>query len=86
MAIKIETGVPLAPIKHRNRSSKYPFDKLGAPAGEVLSSFFVPDAVVASLSSAASRYIKTESGRGKEFTVRGLTENGVAGVRVWRTA
>lgn len=69
-AISITKGLP---TPHRGRA-KYPFRDM-----EVGDSFFAPHASVIGLHGCARRH------RPKRFTCRSLVENGVAGVRVWRT-
>jgi hypothetical protein len=68
--ISITKGLP---TPHRGRA-KYPFRDM-----EVGDSFFAPRASVIGLHGCARRH------RPKRFTCRSLVENGVGGVRVWRT-
>lgn len=88
MEIKVEKGIPLPPITRGVRKSKYPFDDLKAPEGKVLYSFFWPNVTSQQMQSAASRYMRSPNGKGKELTVRHTTEDveGVPteGVRVFR--
>ncbi|MDE2096387.1 MAG: hypothetical protein KGL39_04010 [Patescibacteria group bacterium] len=59
-------------------NTMFPFRAL-----EVNDSFFVPKEYGKSLAQLAVRHRK---GLGRGFTVRRVTENGVDGYRVWRTA
>jgi len=72
--IKIEKGVPL-PASGAGRPSKYPWGDM-----EVGDSFFAeakPESMHTQAAFAGRKY-------GRRFTTRKRTENGVAGVRVWR--
>lgn len=57
-------------------NSKYPLRNM-----ECGDSFFVPGKTVSAISGSTSRYRK----KGWKFVCRTVTENGVEGVRVWRT-
>lgn len=73
MEFKIETGIPVPP--HQN--AKYPFAEM-TPG----SSFFIPSGDLKKISNAAVGFARYR--RDRKFTCRTVTENGVAGVRVWR--
>jgi hypothetical protein len=90
MTIQIARGIPLPPVipaGHRGgRAPKYPFTLL-----EPGDSFFVApeaggsvDAIRNTLSSAVCRIKKMNPG--SNYSCRLWTENGVSGIRVWRTA
>ena len=68
------------PRPARAGNSKYPWGELGVEA-----SFFVPNTSAERMSSLAVRYAARRGGRVK-FTCATVVENGVRGVRVWRTA
>lgn len=86
--VKIEKNVPIPPVK-RGRPSSYGFKDM-----EVGDSFFVPsrrsaagklekqELTMARISNALARYRKHHP----EFNItrRSVTEDGVAGIRVWR--
>ena len=76
--IKIEDGIPIP-----NGLSGWPFPGLKQPG----QSFFVP---AAKIGAATARVVKFKSDLPVEdvraFTCRTVVENGVKGVRVWRTA
>lgn len=72
--VKIDKNVPAPP--RINAHSKYPW-----AAMEVGDSFFT----TASQSGMSSLIAQQGSKRGWKFTMRGLTENGIKGYRVWRT-
>ena len=80
--IKLQKGIPIArkntPIRPVGMGSKYQLHTY-----EVGDSAFYPISMSGSnkLASAISRY---SSRNGRAFTVRKLTEKGVAGHRVWR--
>lgn len=69
MEIKIDKGIP-APDRSR---AKYPL-----AAMELGDSFFVPGKTAALVGASFARHAP------KKFAARGVTENGVKGVRVWR--
>jgi len=48
----------------------------------VNASFFVPDATT----STASKYLTAGKDKGYTYVTRSVTEDGVDGVRIWRTA
>lgn len=73
---KIESGVPLA--AKSERKTKYPWRGM-----EVGDSFFIPEAKQTSVSSCAASATRS---LGIKLATRSVTENGVAGVRVWRIA
>jgi len=75
-SIKIDTDVPLP---ESVRAPKYPWDLLA-----VGQSFFVSGGKLATFNTACVKTAKRLEGR--KFICRALTENGVAGVRVWRKA
>ena len=72
---EIEDDVPLPPIQ-ATRERKYRFAEM-----RIGQSFFVPNAKRSSLSNGMNFWSKKT---GFKFTARKLTEDGVAGVRVWR--
>ena len=72
MTIKIEKGIP-AP-EYTTPRQKYPFTQM-----DVGDSFFAPVPAV-KLNNASARHKHL----GKKFTIRAVTENGVAGARCWR--
>ena len=72
--IKIDRNMPI-PAQARRSSLKYPFADL-----DIGESFFVPGRTGAQLSGFISW------NRPKKFATRTVIENGVKGVRVWRTA
>ncbi len=74
--MQIQTNIPL-PEDHRGGYYRYKWDEMGIGA-----SFFVPEITIQSLSSAANR---AASRLDMKFTCRSVTEDGVEGVRVWRT-
>lgn len=77
--LSVTDAVPMPkPIAGRQRV--YPFDKL-----EPGSSFFVPGANKSNHVSPSIRWWKRAHPE-QVFTVRKVTEDGVTGVRVWRTA
>lgn len=73
MTFKVEKGIPL--IHHRAPNGSYPFGTM-----EIGDSFFVPNVVIETISSATRNF------RQYKFTCRTLTENGIKGVRCWRIA
>lgn len=73
MAIEIEKGVPIPPIKAAKNT--YPYREM-----QVGDSFFIPG----KKSSEVTTHSKS-TGHMK-FTRRTVVENGVKGVRVWRFA
>ncbi len=77
--IDVQDGVPIPQSRGRSLR-KYPWECLN-----VGQSFFVPGDKQASIVSAAWGWAKRQS-PGARFTSRKVVENGVAGVRVWRTA
>ena len=74
---KVEKGVPI-PVARRGTEKKYPFSDL-----EIGDSFFVSGKLVVTFSGQVSTAAKRMPGR--RFTARTVTENGIKGVRVWRT-
>lgn len=78
--IKIEKGVPLPPVERVEREGKYPFHTM-----EVSDSFFQPEAKAAAMHACIARYMNGKGkGSGRKFSLRAVTEDDVAGVRVWR--
>lgn len=77
---QIERGVEVPPPARLDRAIKYPFDKM-----ELKDSVFIPDVKAPTIHACLTRFKKHPRGIGKKFSVRTLTEDGVAGVRVWRT-
>ncbi len=77
--IDVQDGVPI-PRSRSDRLRKYPWAELA-----VGQSFFVAGEKQTSLIAAAWGWAKRQS-PGARFTSRKVVENGVAGVRVWRTA
>ena len=77
---KMEKGIPLAWIRRRRPSLKYPFDQM--EAGD---SFFVPLNAGDELKSLCGRVthatISATKRLGRKFTLR----SGETGVRIWRT-
>ena len=71
--IKIDKGLPVVP-NGAGAPSKYPTKFL-----EIGDSFFAAGAKQPSIASALFHY------KPKKFVTRSVTENGVCGVRVWRT-
>ncbi len=77
--IEVQDGIPMPKPRGRGRR-KYPWAALG-----VGQSFFVPDGSQKRLANAAYQWIRNNP-MGQRFETRNMVENGVAGVRVWRTA
>jgi hypothetical protein len=77
--IAVESNVEIPTIV-RGKLSKYPFRTM-----EVNDSFF---SETANARSAALQFARTEKDKGNavKFVSRGVTENGVQGFRIWRTA
>ena len=75
--IAIDKSIPL-PTDESKHSSKriYPF-----PTMEIGDSFFAPGKKPVDLNGVVQRH----KAKGKDFTSRAVTENGVTGCRVWRT-
>lgn len=71
MTIQIDKNVP------RTTRRKYPFKDM-----EVGDSFFAPDKTTHSMGGAIAHAKNTLGG---QYAMRTVTENGVSGVRVWRT-
>lgn len=84
MSFKIEKGIPIPAIERVERKRKYPLDTMAI--GE---SFFVPGTKASSMHACITRFHKATKGKkdqgSKKFCVRTVTEDGVAGARVWRT-
>lgn len=76
MTIQIDKNVPLT-THRRGRARKYPFSSM-----EVGDSFFVPGKSTLGISGSVSQARKAFGG---SYATRTVTENGVSGVRVWRT-
>lgn len=76
MSFVIDKGVPLPPSARSPRASKYPLRDM-----DVGDSFFVPGVPVRNLSG---RLINPARRLGYKVATRSWSENGVAGVRVWR--
>lgn len=74
--MQIRRGVPLPPYR-RGGNFKYPWDGMA-----LLDSFFVPRISIQAFSGTALRAARN---RGWKVSCRSVRENGVAGVRVWRT-
>lgn len=74
--IVINDDIPLPAQRLRGRPSPYPFSTMA-----VGQSFFTVAASSTAIYKSASYYGKC---KGRKFTVRSVTENGVDGVRVWR--
>lgn len=76
--IQIDKGVPIPTKMQLGRRSKYPFDLM-----EVGDSFFVPGrdgkSFGGTVTAARKRYTDLS------FEMRTVKEDGVVGVRVWRT-
>lgn len=72
--IKIDRNIPL-PTSGRGGVKKYPFGDMN-----IGDSCFIAGSTSGQMSSRVSYY------RPKKFTIRTVIENGVNGVRVWRTA
>lgn len=77
----IDQGIPLP---SKARSSKYPFADMS-----VGDSFFIAESsdqttfrAKSSVYSAMTKYAKAT---GTKYTIRSVSENGVNGLRVWRT-
>lgn len=76
LKFKAEKGVPI-PKRSGGATQIYPWDTM-----EIDESFFVPmpgGKAHPSVAGAGRRY-------GRKFTARVLTEGGVKGARIWRTA
>lgn len=80
--IRLDKGVPVPPAKAgRYAKSKYPFDRM-----EVGDSFVFRTADRCK-SGTADGYMRAASKRyGGKFTQRKVVEDGVAVIRIWRTA
>lgn len=74
--IEIQNNVPVPTLK--GRPKKYPLDTM-----EVGDSFFVATTTRSALGGPITRCRRS---KGYRFTVRVLEENGVRGLRIWRTA
>ena len=74
--MQIQSNIPI-PEDHRGGFYRYKWDEMG-----IGDSFFVPGISIQSLSSAANRAAARFEMR---FTCRTVTEDGIEGVRVWRT-
>ena len=74
--IEYQTGVPIPDQNGRGGTPKYPLRDM--PVG---ASFFVPGGTHAKLNGAFAPHRRA----GKAFLTRTVTENGVKGIRVWRT-
>lgn len=72
--IKIDKGVPMP--ETRGKPNTYPIREL-----EVGDSFFAPGKIRTGMTG-TMRLIRLETGR--TFTTRSVTEDGIAGIRVWR--
>lgn len=79
MMFEVQSGIPLKRARGRGRR-KYPWDTM-----EVGGSFFVADAEQKQLAHAAYMW-RRNNDMSRRFETRVTTENGVHGVRVWRTA
>lgn len=79
--IKIDKNVPIPPTQNKingKRERIYPYKKL-----EVGDSFFIPYAnSLSALSGGVFLYIKKEN---KKLCSRKVIENGIWGLRIWRT-
>ena len=76
LSVAIDDYVPLPNRTGGPGRRKWPFDKLA-----VGQSFFAPGKL-----SMGSTYMVAKARTGFEFTQSRVVENGVSGVRVWRTA
>ena len=74
--IPIDDDIPL-PAKGGGRPRSFPFDEM-----TVGQSFFVPGR----RSISGQRLSRAKKRTGFSFAQRAVVENGVAGLRVWRTA
>lgn len=74
--IALDKGIPL-PSRTNRATSKYPLDGM-----EVGDSFFIPNAKKGTQISVS----KSMKARKMVCTTRAVTENEVAGIRVWRLA
>jgi hypothetical protein len=71
---EIQAGVP---VPKRGRVSRYPLRTM-----DVGESFFTPGKSTAAMCAAVRRAAKDTD---RDFTVRAVEENGLKGVRCWRT-
>lgn len=76
MTFKIETGIPLP--KTRRATMRYPYEALS-----IGDSFFVPDGKMNTIRCDITR--RHHLLKPMRFTASSATEDGVSGVRVWRT-
>jgi hypothetical protein len=79
----VSKAKPLPAIVRGGKPDIYPWAQLGAPSDEGCESFFVPKAKVNSWHSSCTQ--KNKSMSPKRFVARADSENGVSGVRVYRT-
>lgn len=90
LQIKLESGVPI-PVTHRPpRVPKYPFSSMEVDKNNT---FFIAGGKANTIHSAITRYINSDEGKGRKFSIRNMVEiipgeedkGEQAGVRVWRT-
>ena len=74
---KISKSIPIPEAVRRGRKSKYPFADLGPKE-----SFFIEGKKISSISPLIQVW---KNKLGYRFIARSVTEEGKAGVRVWRT-
>lgn len=79
--VKIDKGVPMPGGKGINGTSKYPFRDM--EVGD--SAFFAGSGPSGAEKNSADMWAKYNK-NGCRFASRTVTENGVKGVRIWRTA
>jgi hypothetical protein len=75
---KIDKGIPIPPSRYGEKTTVYPFKDM-----EIWDSFFIPGGratrLSGSIANARTKY-------GHLYSTRQVEEEGVRGVRIWRTA
>ena len=77
LKFQIDDNIPLPKIEGRGARTIYPLTDL-----KIGQSFFVQNKKIGNFASTTQA---AEKRSGMKFALRSVTENGVAGVRVWRT-